>query len=73
VFAAAFPRSEEPLAYLLPDQSKMYVGASHDRLYANENTVSGDADVTLRPLQLTDPPILVALPLLMAEHLSTRC
>jgi AraC family transcriptional regulator len=72
LFAAAFPRSGEPLAYLLPDQSNMYVGASHDRLLIYGDTVKGDADVTLRPLQLTDPPILVALPLLMVEHQSTH-
>src|SRR5215212_9439130 len=43
-FAAAFPWSEEPLGYMLPDQTKMYVGASHDRLHIDADKVSGDAD-----------------------------
>ena len=71
LFAAAFPRSEDPLAYLLPDQSKMYVGASHYEVLIGEDTVN-NANVTLRPLELIDPPIVVAVPLLIAEHLSTR-
>ena len=68
LFAAALPRSEEPLAYLLPDQSKLYVGAS--RLRIDRDTITGEANIMLRPPQLTDPPILVALPLLAAERLS---
>src|SRR5215207_9614428 len=31
VFAAAFPQSEDPLAYLLPDQTNVYVGASQNQ------------------------------------------
>jgi AraC family transcriptional regulator len=72
LFAAAFPQSEDPLVYLLPDWTNVYVGASHDQLHVSEGTVNGDADLALRKLRLTDPPILVALPLLMAEHSSAH-
>lgn len=72
LFAAAFPRSEDPLEYLLPDQSKMHVGASHHELFIGEDTLNSNVNVTLRPLELIDPPIVVAVPLLIAEHLSTR-
>ena len=72
VFGAAFPRSDEPLAYLLPDQTEVHVGGSHERLHVDGGIVSGGAEVTLRPLRLTDPPILIALPLLMTEDLSAQ-
>lgn len=70
LFAAALPRSEEPLAYLLPDQTKLYIGAS--RVRTDRNTITGETNMMLRSPQLTDPPILVALPLLAAERLSIR-
>jgi AraC family transcriptional regulator len=73
LFAAAFPKSEEPLAYLLPDQTSLYVGAGHDRLHVVDGDMVGDAtDVKLRPLRSTDPPILIALPVLMAKHPSVH-
>ena len=73
LFAAAFPKSEDPLAYLLPDQTGVYVGAGRDRLhFVDGDVLNHDTDVKLRPLRLTDPPILIALPVLMAEHQSVR-
>lgn len=73
LFAAAFQKPEEPLAYLLLDQTGVYVGAGHDRLcVVDGDIVSDDTDVKLRPLRLTDPPILVALPALMAEDPSAH-
>lgn len=71
LFAAAFPGSDDPLAYLLPDQAKMLVGASHHELLISEDAVNSNVDVTLCPLELIDPPIVVALPLLIAEQPST--
>jgi AraC family transcriptional regulator len=69
LFAGAIPKSEDPLAYLLPDQTRVYVGTGHDRLqFVDGDIVNDDTSVKLRPLRLTDPPILVALPVLMAEY-----
>jgi hypothetical protein len=50
----------------------MYVGASHHELFIGEDTLNSNVNVTLRQLELIDPPIVVAVPLLIAEHLSTR-
>jgi AraC family transcriptional regulator len=71
LFAAAFPGSDDPLTYLLPDQANLLVGATHHELLISEDTVNSNIDLTLGPLKLIDPPIVVALPLLIAEQLST--
>ncbi len=63
VLAAALPLSEGPLAYLSPD-SGLLVGISQEPLVMHNGTMSGQSDITLRPPQLTDPPIVMALPFL---------
>jgi AraC-like DNA-binding protein len=70
IFAAAFPRSECPLSYLLPDIDSLHVGVATKPLRIRAHQNSGDADVSLRPVHLTDPPILVTLPFLLARHTS---
>jgi hypothetical protein len=40
-------------------------------LLIREATVNSNVDLTLHPLELIDPPIVVALPLLIAEQPST--
>lgn len=75
VFAAALTLSDDPLAYLLPDHNSLYVGesvtvAGGAPLRVRGEKTSGCADVTLRRLQLTDPPLLLALPLLLAKQRS---
>ncbi len=70
-FAAAFPWSHDPLAYLLPRSSDVYVGAARNPIIVTEGTVQGRADLRLRSLLPTDPPMLVALPVLIAQHSQT--
>lgn len=63
VLAAALPLSGSPLAYLLPD-SGLLVGIGQEALVMHNGTMSGQPDIMLRPPQLTDPPIVMALPFL---------
>lgn len=68
IFAAAFPRSECPLSYLLPDAGSLHVGTAHEPLEVCSHWPDVCADVALRRVHLTDPPILVTLPFLLFEH-----
>lgn len=72
VFAAAFPRYQEPLRYLLPDYTQVRVGMSAGLVSAGNGLVNGGADVYLRPVRVTDPPILCALPFLLHNHFQPR-
>ncbi len=63
VLSAALPLSEEPRTYLSPD-SGLLVGMSQGPLVMHNGKMSGDPHITLRPPQLTDPPIVLALPYL---------
>ena len=71
VFAAAFEWSSDPLAYLLPDQGSVRVGVARSPVTVVNSRVEGTVDVVLRPPRLIDPPILIALPLLLAERADT--
>ncbi len=70
LFAAAFPPSADPLSYLLPDPASLKVGVSQSPLRVGSNRAQGapdgHLDIVLRAVKLTDPPILPALPLLLA-------
>lgn len=66
LFAAAFPWSEDPSPYLLYDTAP-YVGLSHEPLVVHGDQINYHANVVLRPKLLTDPPILPALPYLLAR------
>jgi AraC-like DNA-binding protein len=68
VLAAAFPPCADPLHYLLPDHTNLKIGMSpRPTSIYNGQLLTGHADVTLRPMRMTDPPILTALPLLLVE------
>jgi AraC-like DNA-binding protein len=69
-FAAAFPYSTNPLSYLLPKSESMFVGAGQYPITVQKGIVQGRADITLRPMQMTDPPILVALPYLLEKQMN---
>lgn len=69
LLVAALPRSVEPLDYLLTDMSKLLVGEGEEPIVVGRNNISGNLNVTIRPLKLTDPPILTALPLLLIKGL----
>ncbi|HBB89896.1 MAG TPA: hypothetical protein DC047_20015 [Blastocatellia bacterium] len=69
VFAAAFPRTDKPQAYLVPDPDSLLVGVGRCIANVSNRQSNAPVDVTLRPLQITDPPILIALPFLLVEVL----
>lgn len=61
--SAAFPRASDLHAALLPGE-RMLVGASERPLLIHRGHISGDVDLTLRAPRLTDPPLVMGLPLL---------
>lgn len=67
VVAAALPWSGSPLGYLLPDE-RLRLGRSAGPLWVRHSRVHGCGDLVLRPLQPTDPPVVVALPSLLYER-----
>lgn len=72
VLATASPWSQDPLAWLMPDVSTLHVGSSETPIQVEHGQVLGLTNLTLRPVQLTDPAIPSALLLLLAEHLSRK-
>jgi AraC-like DNA-binding protein len=72
VFAAAFPLSNDPLTYLLPESKTLLVGTGESPLVVENGQSNVEANVMLRPMQLTDPPILIALPSLLIERMSLK-
>lgn len=69
LLAAAMPRLEDPLGYLLPDSANLSVGAWNGPVIVRQGTTAGRYNISLRPMVLTDPPLLVSLPFLLAETL----
>jgi AraC-like DNA-binding protein len=65
VLAAGFPWSESSVRHLLTQGDSLYVGIGKDPITIKDGQVNGDLNISLRPLKLTDPPILVALPFLL--------
>jgi AraC-like DNA-binding protein len=64
LLAAAMPRRDDPRAYLLPD-SELLVGAAWP--VSVSAGLAADMVLHLRPPRATDPPVVVALPLLLAR------
>lgn len=48
-------------------ESEMHVGSRSNPIHFQNGRVENNADVALRPMRLTDPPILTALPLLLLD------
>jgi AraC family transcriptional regulator len=69
-FAAAFPYSTNPLSYLLPKPESLFVGVGQGPITVRKGVVQEQAQITLRPMQITDPPILVALPYLLEKQMA---
>lgn len=69
LFAAALPDETSPLSYLLPNTASLLVGSGQGSLVVKGGRVSGKTDLNLRRPRLTDPPILIALPSLLAGQL----
>jgi AraC family transcriptional regulator len=71
LFAAAFVWPQDPLAYLLSHTS-LRACLNQRPVSVCEGQISGSTDVSLRPTRMTDPPILIALPLLLVGHLAAE-
>jgi AraC-like DNA-binding protein len=72
VFAAAFPWAQTAMTYLLPEAASLLVGVGQRPATVRKGQTGEPVDVMLRPLQITDPPILIALPFLVNEVLSPK-
>lgn len=66
LLSAALPRAADAREYLMPDFSKLLVGIGETPLRFKTDRVEGKTEVCLRRIQITDPPILLALPSLLA-------
>ena len=71
LLAAALPPLADTLGYLLPDSANLLVGTANAPVIVREGKASGYFKISLRPMALTDPPLLVSLPFLLADALST--
>lgn len=69
VFAAAFPKTGQPQSYLMPDPASLMVGVGSCAAEVLGGQFEESIDIRLRALQVTDPPILIALPFLLVEVL----
>ncbi len=69
LFAAALPRLADTLGYLLPDSASLSVGTWNGPVIVRQGGANGLFTISLRPMALTDPPLLVSLPFLLAETL----
>lgn len=67
LLAAALPHLADTLGYLLPDTANLSVGAGH--VIVRDGRANAQSYITLRPMALTDPPLLVSLPFLLADTL----
>jgi AraC-like DNA-binding protein len=65
VLAAAFPKSDNPLSFLLPDYASLKVGAAPRPLTVCRGHGDGHPEIRLRAAGVTDPPILSPLSLLV--------
>ncbi|HSE18606.1 MAG TPA: helix-turn-helix transcriptional regulator [Pyrinomonadaceae bacterium] len=69
LLAAGLPRLADTLDYLLPDTANLSVGAWNGPVIVRQGRANGRFDFSLRPMALTDPPLLVSLPFLLADTL----
>jgi AraC-like DNA-binding protein len=69
LLAAALPRRADTLGYLLPDTANLSVGSGNGPVIVRQGRASAPSNISLRPMVLTDPPLLVSLPSLLANTL----
>ena len=69
LLAAGLPRLNDPLGYLLPDSENLSVGAGSGLVMVRQGRANGPFKICLRPMALTDPPLLISLPFLLADAL----
>ena len=70
LMAATLPRSQDPWKLLAPGDA-LRVGRARYPVIVRRGQTDGPVEVALRPAQLTDPPVLVALPNLLLERLTS--
>jgi hypothetical protein len=69
LLAAALPPFADTLGYLLPDSANLLVGAWNGPVIVRQGRASGPFIISLRPMTLTGPPLLVSLPFVLADTL----
>jgi len=69
LLAAALPHVADTLGFLLPDSAHLLVGAGNGPVIVRGGRASGWFKIPLRPMALTDPPLLVSLPFLLSNNL----
>src|SRR4029079_12689478 len=69
LLAAALPPLADTLGYLLPDSANLLVGAGNGPVIVQHARANDLFNISLRPMALTDPPLLVSLPYLLADRL----
>ena len=69
LLAAALPPLSDTLGYLLPDSASLLVGTGKEPVIVRQGRAIGQFKISLRPMALTDPPLLVSLPFLLADTL----
>lgn len=69
LLAAALPRLADTLGYLLPSSANLSVGAWNGPVIVRDGRANGQFNISLRPMALTDPPLLISLPFLLSESL----
>lgn len=67
LLAAALPRLSDTLGYLVPDSANLSVGAGNVPVIVHQGRANGQFHISLRPMALTDPPLLISLPFLLAD------
>jgi AraC-like DNA-binding protein len=70
LLAAALPPVADTLGYLIPNSANLLVGAGSGPVIVRQGRASGQFKISLRPMVLTDPPLLVSLPFLLSDALS---
>lgn len=70
LFAACFSVTLDPMDFLLSSRAVRQVAAGGPLTLRAGDGLAGPVDLRLRPLTELDPPLLVALPLLVAERLA---
>ena len=72
LLAAALPRFANTLGYLLPDSANLLVGTGNGPVIVQQGRANGPFNISLRPMVLTDPPLLISLPFLLSDRLKAQ-
>lgn len=70
IFSVAFSWFDNPLEYFLMKHSIR--GSSNGPVFIQQDRVIGETNIVLRPPKITDPPILVSLPQLVAKMIKNK-